>query len=110
MLPWEPSAILPPLVDENRIFVKIGLELMTEDKRIGINALKLVSGIEHQVVDTGKASFCLIPRINAAGRIASANDAVDLLMTENQDQADELARKLDGFNRKRQAMEKVIFK
>ena len=100
---------IAPLVDENRIFVKIGLELMTEDKRIGINALKLVSGIEHQVVDTGKASFCLIPRINAAGRIASANDAVDLLMTENQDQADELARKLDGFNRKRQAMEKVIF-
>jgi len=100
---------IAPLVDENRIFVKIGLELMTEGKRIGINALKLVSGIENQVVDTGKASFCLIPRINAAGRIASAKDAVELLMTENQDHADELSRKLDGFNRKRQAMEKVIF-
>ena len=100
---------IAPLVDENRIFVKIGLELMTEDKRIGISALKLVSGIEHQVIDTSKASFCLIPRINAAGRIASARDAVELLMAENQDQADELSRKLDGFNRKRQAMEKVIF-
>jgi single-stranded-DNA-specific exonuclease len=71
--------------------------------------LKLVSGIEHQVVDSDKASFALIPRINATGRIASASDAVDLLLSENQDQAEELARKLDGFNRKRQVMEKAIF-
>jgi single-stranded-DNA-specific exonuclease len=98
-----------PLVDENRIFVKIGLDLISEDRRVGLRALKMVSGIEHQVVDSGKASFALIPRINAAGRIASATEAVELLLSENQDQAEELARKLDGFNRKRQAMEKVIF-
>jgi single-stranded-DNA-specific exonuclease len=100
---------IAPLVDENRIFSKIGLDLMTEDKRIGISALKMVSGMEHQVIDSSKASFCLIPRINAAGRIASPQVAVELLMAENREQADELARKLDGFNRKRQAMEKVIF-
>jgi len=100
---------IAPLVDENRIFVKIGLDLITEDKRVGLRALKLVSGIEHQVVDSDKASFALIPRINATGRIASASDAVDLLLSENQDQAEELARKLDGFNRKRQVMEKAIF-
>jgi single-stranded-DNA-specific exonuclease len=100
---------IAPLVDENRIFVKIGLDLMTDDKRIGICALKAVSGLEHQVIDSGKASFCLIPRINAAGRIASPQVAVELLLTENQGQADALARKLDGFNRKRQTMEKAIF-
>ncbi len=100
---------IAPLVDENRIFVKMGLDLMTEDKRIGIRALKLVSGIEHQVIDSGKASFCLIPRINAAGRIDSAKEAVDLLIADNLDRANELARKLDGFNRKRQIMEKIIF-
>ena len=71
---------IAPLVDENRIFVKIGLDLMTEDKRIGISALKAVSGLEHQVIDSGKASFCLIPRINAAGRIASPQVAVELLL------------------------------
>jgi single-stranded-DNA-specific exonuclease len=100
---------IAPLVDENRIFVKIGLDLMTEDRRMGIRALKLVSGIEHQVIDSNKASFCLIPRINAAGRVASAKEAVELLLAEKSEQAEELAWKLDGFNRKRQAMEKLIF-
>ena len=100
---------IAPLVDENRIFAKIGLELMTESKRVGLSALKLVSGIDHQVIDSNRASFSLIPRINAAGRIDSAKEAVELLLTENPVQAEELARKLDGFNRKRQALEKVIF-
>ncbi len=100
---------IAPLVDENRIFAKIGLDLMTEDRRMGISALKMVSGLEHQVIDAGKASYCLIPRINAAGRIASSKVAVELLLAEKREQADELARKLDGFNRKRQAMEKTIF-
>lgn len=98
-----------PLVDENRIFVKIGLDLISDEKRIGLRALKQVSGMENQVIDSSKASFALIPRINAAGRIASAGEAVELLLSENPDQAEGLARKLDGFNRKRQAMEKVIF-
>jgi single-stranded-DNA-specific exonuclease len=100
---------IAPLVDENRIFVKIGLDLMTEDRRMGIRALKLVSGIEHQVIDSSKASFCLIPRINAAGRVASAKEAVELLLAEKPERAEELAWKLDGFNRKRQAMERLIF-
>ena len=56
---------------------------MTEDRRIGISALKMVSGMEHQVIDSSKASFSLIPRINAAGRIASSQVAVELLLAEN---------------------------
>ncbi|MDP2853794.1 MAG: single-stranded-DNA-specific exonuclease RecJ [Smithellaceae bacterium] len=100
---------IAPLVRENRIFAKIGLELITEGKRPGIRALKEVSGIDGQVIDSFRASFCLIPRINAAGRIASALDAVDLLLAENMDQARPLAEKLDLHNRRRQAMEKDIF-
>lgn len=99
-----------PLIDENRIFVKFGLDLITDDRRVGISALKRISGIEHQVVDSFKASFNLIPRINAAGRIASATDAVELLLSENSDHAEEFARKLDGFNKRRQVMEKAIFR
>ncbi|MDD5099457.1 MAG: single-stranded-DNA-specific exonuclease RecJ [Syntrophales bacterium] len=98
-----------PLVDENRIFVKIGLNLISEEKRVGVRVLKRISGIEYRVIDSGRASFALIPRINAAGRIASATDAVELLLSDNPDQAEELARKLDEFNRKRQVMEKAIF-
>lgn len=101
---------IAPLIDENRIFTKIGLELITEGKRPGIKALKEVSGIEGQTIDSFKASFCLIPRINAAGRIASALDAVELLLTENMDEARSLAAKLDEYNRRRQSMEKDILK
>lgn len=100
---------IAPLVDENRIFAKIGLELITEGKRIGLRALKMVSGMEHQVVDSGRASFSLIPRINAAGRIASARDSVELLLADDPQQAEDLAARLDGFNRRRQVLERVIF-
>lgn len=97
-----------PLVDENRIFSKIGLELITEGKRPGIKALKEISNVDNQVIDSFKASFSLIPRINAAGRIASSSDAVKLLLTDNLDEARILAERLDAYNRQRQTMEKKI--
>ena len=97
-----------PLVDENRIFAKIGLDLITECKRVGLQALKEICGVENQVIDSGKASFCLIPRINAAGRVASANEAVRLLLTEDIQEARIIAQNLEMYNRKRQAMERKI--
>lgn len=99
---------IAPLIGENRIFTKIGLELITEGKRPGIRALKEVCGIDGQLIDSFKASFCLIPRINAAGRIASALDAVLLLLAENMEEARPLAARLDLYNRRRQAMEREI--
>ncbi len=99
---------IAPLIDENRIFTKIGLELITEGKRPGIKALKEVSGVDNQPIDSFKASFSLIPRINAAGRIASPSDAVQLLLTDDLSEARVLAEKLDSYNRNRQAMEKKI--
>jgi single-stranded-DNA-specific exonuclease len=100
---------IAPLLGENRIFAKIGLELITEGKRPGIKALKEVSGIDGQLIDSFRASFCLIPRINAAGRIASPLDAVHLLLSETLEEARPWAEKLDLHNRRRQAMEKDIF-
>ncbi len=99
-----------PLVDENRIFAKIGLGLITEEWRVGLKALKEVCGIDNQSVDSAKASFNLIPRINAPGRIASPQDAVQLLMTNDMEEARQIARKLDSHNRKRQDIEKAILK
>ena len=99
---------ISPLVDENRIFTKIGLDLITEDRRVGLKALKEICGIETQVMDTNKASFCLIPRINAAGRVGSPSEAVKLLLTDDLTEAMDIARVLDGYNRKRQTIEKTI--
>jgi single-stranded-DNA-specific exonuclease len=97
-----------PLIDENRIFAKIGLDLITEGKRVGLQALKEICGIDTQVIDSGKASFCLIPRINAAGRVAFAKEAVQLLLTDDIDEARRIAQNLEHYNRKRQTMEKAI--
>ncbi len=99
---------ISPLIDENRILAKIGLELITEGRSAGIRALKEVCGIDSQVIDSTKASYNLIPRINAAGRIASPRDAVDLLMTEDMEKALNLARQLDVYNRRRQDIEREI--
>lgn len=101
---------IAPLIDENRIFAKIGLDLITEGKRPGIKALKEVSGVDNQTIDSFKASFSLIPRINAAGRIASSTDAVKLLLTDDFTEARVLAEKLDSYNRQRQFMEKKILR
>lgn len=99
---------LSPMIDENRIFARTGLDLITENKRVGLGALRKVSGTETSVVDSRVASFNLIPRINAAGRIGSPDDAVQLLLTDDINEAAEIARKLDAYNRERQGMEKVI--
>lgn len=101
-------ADVAPLVDENRIFVKIGLELLTGECRAGLKALKEVASLENQNIDPIRASFGLIPRINAAGRIALASEAVELLLTRDLEEARSIAKRLDGYNRKRQAMERII--
>jgi single-stranded-DNA-specific exonuclease len=98
-----------PLLDENRIFVKFGLEQINEGKRIGLNALREVVGAGDSPVDSIAASFQLIPRLNAAGRVASAETAIRLLLTENKTEAQSLALQLDGYNRTRQVMERSIF-
>jgi single-stranded-DNA-specific exonuclease len=88
-----------PLIDENRVFTKIGLDLITESKRVGLRALKEICGIDTQVIDSSKASFCIIPRINAAGRVATASEAVQLLLTDNIEEARRIAQNLEIYNR-----------
>ena len=100
---------LSPLVDENRIFARIGLELLNEDRRVGLKALRETAGLGNTVIDSGAASFALIPRINAAGRVGTPDDAVRLLLTEDPAEAQRIASRLDACNRERQRLEKTIF-
>ena len=98
-----------PLIDENRILAKIGLDLLNENHRVGIRALRELAGLGSSVIDAGAASFSLIPRINAAGRIGSPEDAVRLLLSQDAAEASEIAARLESYNRERQRLEKVIF-
>ncbi len=96
-----------PLVDENRIISKYGLEMMKNTKNIGLKAL--INIINFKSVDSSMVSFGIAPRINACGRMGNAGVAVKLLLEENEKNANELAIKLNGQNTKRQQVEKKIF-
>ncbi|MBA4495742.1 single-stranded-DNA-specific exonuclease RecJ [Paenactinomyces guangxiensis] len=96
-------ADLVPLVDENRVFATYGLKRMNLREHVGIAALLEVSGID-QDVSAGHVGFSLGPRINASGRLDSANQAVDLLVTKNWEQARLIAEELNLMNRERQQL------
>ena len=101
-------ADIVPLVDENRIFSKIGLELINANGRLGIKALSEAAGISKRKIDADDIAFRLAPRLNAAGRMEHASTAVDLLTATNGDHARQVAETLNVFNQKRQSSEKKI--
>lgn len=100
---------LVPLKEENRILVKKGLQQIGDSRWAGVRALLAVSGVQKPVeaVDVG---FKLGPRVNAAGRLGSAQTALDLLLTEDEHEALRLAEELDLRNRDRRDVEDQVYK
>lgn len=97
------------LEGQNRILVKNGLLLLAEAQRPGVSELKAVSGYAPQAaLEAGQVVFSLAPRLNAAGRMASAETALELLCTGDCHRAAELARTLDGYNKARRQEEERI--
>lgn len=97
-----------PLVDENRALVKYGIDMLRSTNNIGLMALIAEAGIDPQTITAQQVAFGLVPRINAAGRMGSASLAMELLLSEDEDQARLLATKLGDMNAKRQALEVEI--
>lgn len=95
-------ADLAPLRAENRILVAAGLEQLNRAGRPGLRALIEVAGLKPGSVTSTNIAFGLGPRLNAAGRMQSGRLALQLLLTESKAEAQELAEKLDRFNRARQ--------
>ncbi len=98
-----------PLLDVNRILVKEGIKRMQSPKRLGVQALKEASSIKGEVTsyDLG---FKLGPRINASGRMSTAENAVALFISENLGEARKLAKELNEKNSNRQGTEAEIIK
>jgi single-stranded-DNA-specific exonuclease len=101
-------ADIVPLHGDNRVFVKSGSAVIARSRRPGIIKLIEVAGVKPPIMpdDIG---YRLGPRLNAAGRLATAEKALRLLLTDNSIEAAELARELDNQNRERQDVEKQIF-
>ena len=102
-------ADIVPLVEENRIFVSHGLRQMENTRWAGLAALKQVSGVGSPI-RVGDVGFRMGPRINAAGRLGPASEALALLLTEDFREADRLAAGLDAHNRERQGVERQVVK
>ncbi len=100
-------ADLAPLRGENRIFAAAGLERLNSTQRPGLVALKNVAGC---AVPVGgyEAAFQLAPRLNAAGRLQDAEEALRLLLASDAADAERIARALDERNRERQQIEREI--
>lgn len=97
-----------PLVGENRILVKAGLSKMQMQPNRGVEALIDVAGLKDRKITAGHIGFTLAPRLNAAGRVAHATRAVELLTTPSQEEAYEIAEELQEINLERQALERDI--
>jgi len=94
-----------PLLDENRSMVIAGLRALARTQKIGLQALMRVAGVDPAAIDAGAVGFRLGPRINAAGRLGHPRAALELLLTDDPDDARRLANSLEDLNKERQAVE-----
>jgi single-stranded-DNA-specific exonuclease len=102
-------ADIVPLTGENRVIVHRGLSGLREVRNPGLRALLLVAGFEGgESPSAHQVAFRLAPRINAAGRMATARDVIELFLTQDALRARELAEQLDALNRERQQVETDI--
>ncbi|HZY10587.1 MAG TPA: single-stranded-DNA-specific exonuclease RecJ [Bacteroidota bacterium] len=103
------TADIVPLIGENRILTKVGLEHINTKPRAGIKALIENSGVQFGKINTGQIVFVLAPRINAVGRMGDAMRAVRLLTSADETTAMELAKILEEENRKRRKIDEDTF-
>jgi single-stranded-DNA-specific exonuclease len=97
-----------PLVGENRSLVKRGLAEMRRTKRVGLRALMAASKCEPTQLDEGDLAFRLAPRINAAGRLYRADAGVELLLTDDEERAKQIAEELGRANSERRSTEREV--
>lgn len=98
------------LTGENRYLVKEGLKRINSNARLGIHELRKDAGTDKKIQTAGGVAFTLIPRINAGGRLGLSQKSVDLLLSENNEEASAIAQELGEDNRNRQALEHEILK
>ncbi len=101
-------ADLVSLKGENRLIVKKGLEKLKDTKNIGLKAILKLAGVKPSSINEETIGFTLAPRINAVGRLEDADIAVQLILTEDPEEAQALAEEMDGLNKTRQSIVNTI--
>ncbi len=103
-------ADLVPLAGENRLLVRAGMSLLSESENPGLRALAQKAGLELSGINSENVSFAIAPRINVTGRIGSVDQAVELLLCQDEERAGELAGEICALNDRRKALEAEIIK
>jgi single-stranded-DNA-specific exonuclease len=96
-----------PLVGENRILARIGLDTLNLGKRLGLRALVEVAGLSGKRISSGQVAFVLAPRINAAGRMGNAEQGLRLLMARDASEARDCAASLEDDNERRRKFDEA---
>lgn len=98
-----------PLVGENRVLAAQGLAVIKRTPLVGLRALIEASDLMDEKIDSERVGFVLGPRLNACGRLGHAAEAVELLITKDEERAWAIAQRLAGLNKERQTTERKIF-
>ncbi len=99
------AADIVPMVGENRILTKFGLDQIARTTKPGLKALIFIAGLMGQKIGTGQVVFILAPRINAIGRLGDAEQAIKLLTTKDENKATTIARILNAENQRRKSID-----
>ena len=97
-----------PLLGENRVLAAVGLERLRDTRKVGLRALARRARIEGIPVTEYHVGFVLAPRLNAAGRLEDADQALEILLTDDRQRAEWIAGRLEGLNARRQDVEARI--
>jgi single-stranded-DNA-specific exonuclease len=103
------AADMVPLTGDNRVLVTHGLEILRDTQKPGLRALMEVAGIEVKTVSAMSLGFSLGPRINASGRMGSAQTAYEVLTTQSKEKAHQLAQELETINKSRADLQNQIW-
>lgn len=98
-----------PVADENRLIIRRGTEILRRGENLGLSRLMNEVGLRRESMSSGDISFSLIPKLNAAGRMGRVHTAFELLMSEDEREADRLAKELCGMNSQRREVENRVF-
>lgn len=101
-------ADVAPLRGENRILARCGLKVMNETRNVGLVAMRRAAGLEKKAITSGRVGFIIAPRLNAAGRVGSAMRGVQLLMANDESEANPIARELEELNGRRQELDRAV--
>jgi single-stranded-DNA-specific exonuclease len=101
-------ADIVPMVDENRNLVALGLQMMQQNMRPGLKGLIAFSGAKDRNWSVSDIVFLLAPRINAAGRIASGNAAVSLLLANDPSEVESIAGQIEEYNQSRRSIDQNV--